>query len=249
MIKHLLFLAGTGEARQLIALFASETCFRITASLAGVTDRPLPLGVETRIGGFGGVDGLKIWCSAHHVDAIIDMTHPYATQISNHAATLSTDLPVIAFSRPAWRTNTHDYCQEFDSWKDMASALPVNARPFLAGGSRSLYAFTSRPELSYLARGLSFDTNLKKIININLLNSFPYKKIEDEIALLKEHSITHVCAKNSGGDWSKAKIEAAQELKLPIWFLRRPSTEKGHRYYKNFDSLDEIKTTIEKLVS
>ncbi len=247
MIKHLLFLAGTGEARQLLAVFASERRFRITASLAGVTDRPLPLGVETRFGGFGGVDGLTNWCASHDVDAIIDMTHPYAAQMSGHAAAQSANLPVIAFFRPAWQISVYDSWQEFDSWKDMASALPVDARPFLAGGSRTLDAFASRPEISCLARGLSSDKKFKKMININVLKSLPFKNIEDEIKLLNEYRITHICAKNSGGEWSKAKIGAAQKLNLPIWFLRRPSTEKGYNYYKVFHSLDEVKTAIEKL--
>ena len=248
MSKHLLFLAGTGEARELLASFAFKTRFRITASLSGVTNKPLPLGVETRVGGFGGVDGLANWCVTNHVDAIIDMTHPYAAQMSIHAAALSADLPVFAFSRPAWQTSKYHCWHEFDSWTDMASTLPVNSRPFLAGGSRALHAFAIRPDLMCLARGLNFDIKFKKMINIKILNKTPHKKIEDEIKLLLEHKITHVCAKNSGGEWSKAKIEAAQELKLAIWFLRRPSIVNGYRLYKLFQSLDQMKVTIEKLI-
>ena len=248
MIKHLLFLSGTGEARQLLALFASEIRFRITASLAGATDRPLPLGVKTRIGGFGGVDGLRNWCAAHSVDAIVDMTHPYAAQISNHAAALSSDLPVLAFLRPAWQSTAYDSWQEFNSWTDMASALPVDARPFLVGGSRALDAFAIRPDLRCVARGLKFDVKFKKMPNINLLEGFPYKNIKEEIQLFSKYRVTHICTKNSGGEWSKAKIGAARELGLPIWFLRRPLTEKGYRYYRLFHSIHEIKIAIEQLI-
>ena len=53
-MTHLLVLAGTGEARQLLAQLATNPNIRITASLSGATDRPAAFGVETRIGGFGG---------------------------------------------------------------------------------------------------------------------------------------------------------------------------------------------------
>ena len=98
-MTHLLVLAGTGEARQLLAQLATNPNICITASLAGATDRPAAFGVETRIGGFGGVEGLAKWCDMHAVDAIIDLTHPYAAQMSRHAAALSADLPVIAYAR------------------------------------------------------------------------------------------------------------------------------------------------------
>ena len=65
-MTHLLVLAGTGEARQLLAQLATNPNIRITASLAGATDRPAAFGVETRIGGFGGVEGLAE-IHLHHV--------------------------------------------------------------------------------------------------------------------------------------------------------------------------------------
>ena len=155
-MTHLLVLAGTGEARQLLAQLATNPNIRITASLAGATDRPAAFGVETRIGGFGGVEGLAKWCDRHAVDAIVDLTHPYAAQMSRHAAALSADLHVIAYARPAWQATKDDRWTEFENWAAMAAALPAQARPFLAGGSRAVTAFVSRADLWLLARGLKF---------------------------------------------------------------------------------------------
>ena len=120
---HLLVLAGTGEARQLLTQLATNPNIRITASLAGATDRPAAFGVETRIGGFGGVEGLAKWCDGHAVDAIVDLTHPYAAQMSRHAAALSADLHVIAYARPAWQAAKNDRWTEFENWAAMAAAL------------------------------------------------------------------------------------------------------------------------------
>mgnify|MGYP002214486552 CR=1 FL=1 len=72
-MRHLLVLAGTGEARQMLAWLVTEQRFRITASLAGVTSAPRALGVATRSGGFGGVDGLADWVRQHNVDIMLDM--------------------------------------------------------------------------------------------------------------------------------------------------------------------------------
>ena len=246
-MTHLLVLAGTGEARQLLAQLATNPNICITASLAGATDRPAAFGVETRIGGFGGVEGLAKWCDMHAVDAIIDLTHPYAAQMSRHAAALSADLPVIAYARPAWQAANDDRWTEFENWEAMAAALPAQARPFLAGGSRAVTAFVSRPDLWLLARGLRFDDDLKKD-NLKLINGFPKKQVEDEKALLTEYEISHICAKNAGGKWSFAKIEAARQLGLPVWFLARPDCQKGHQHYQICHSLDDLTAAITAII-
>ena len=247
-MTHYLVLSGTGEARQLLAHLATMPDIRVTASLAGATDRPAALGVETRVGGFGGVDGLASWCAAHDVDAVIDMTHPYAAQMSRHAASLSAAMPVIAYYRPAWQATKDDRWTEFDSWAAMAAALPAKARPFLVGGSRAVRAFVTRQDLGLFGRGLKFDDDLIKLNNLNLLKELPKKQVKDEMALLTAHGISHICAKNSGGGWSFAKIEAARQLGLPVWFLARPKPEKGHQHYVLCHSLDEVIGAINALV-
>jgi len=77
---HLLLLAGTIEAREMAShlakLSANHPGIRVTASLAGITTRPAPLDVVTRIGGFGGVAGLTDWMISETVTLTIDMTHP-----------------------------------------------------------------------------------------------------------------------------------------------------------------------------
>ena len=247
-MTHLLVLAGTGEARQLLAQLATNPNIRITASLSGATDRPAAFGVETRIGGFGGIEGLAKWCNRQAVDAIVDLTHPYAAQMSRHAAALSADLPVIAYARPAWQAAKDDRWTEFENWAAMAAALPVQARPFLAGGSRAVTAFVSRADLWLLARGLKFDDDLKKYNHLGLINDFPKKQIEDEKALLTKYEISHICAKNAGGHWSFAKIEAARQLGLPVWFLARPDCQKGYQHYQICHSLDDVTAAIKAMI-
>ena len=99
-----------------------------------------------------------------------------------------------------------------------------------------------------MARGLKFDNDLKKCNHLKLINDFPKKQIEDEKALLAEYDISHICAKNAGGRWSFAKIEAARQLGLPVWFLARPDCQKGHQHYQICHSLDDVTAALKSLI-
>ncbi len=73
---RVLLLGGTAEARALAARLHPEV--EVISSLAGrVPDPALPVGA-VRIGGFGGVDGLRQWLRDNDIDAVVDATHPFA---------------------------------------------------------------------------------------------------------------------------------------------------------------------------
>ena len=80
---RVLLLGGTGEGRALAARLHPQV--DIISSLAGrVPDPALPVG-EVRIGGFGGIDGLRRWLSENETSAVVDATHPFAaTSTTNH---------------------------------------------------------------------------------------------------------------------------------------------------------------------
>ena len=100
---RLLLLGGTSEARALAAELNAEAT--VISSLAGrVPDPALPVG-EVRIGGFGGVDGLRRWVRDERVDAVVDATHPFAARITANAARACREegLPHVVLARPAWQ--------------------------------------------------------------------------------------------------------------------------------------------------
>ena len=160
---HLLILAGTGEARTIIKALKDDMRINITASLAGATPSPIDLMVPTRKGGFGGATGLADFCRTHNVDAIIDLTHPYAAQMSRNAndAAAMAEVKLIRFMRPAWQAGKGDSWQYFENWHDMAKALPIGARVFLAGGSGALAVFSQLDHVDIWARGLNQNNNTK----------------------------------------------------------------------------------------
>jgi len=110
---RVLILGGTTEASRLARLLAGDLRFEATLSLAGRTVAPRPQPIATRVGGFGGADGLADFLRQQKIEAVIDATHPYAAQISTNtvAACAQTNVPLASFVRPAWTA------QPGDLWK------------------------------------------------------------------------------------------------------------------------------------
>ena len=107
---RVLILGGTTEASGLAHLLADDPRFETTLSLAGRTSKPRMQPVRTRIGGFGGGDGLAAWLAQETIEAVVDATHPYADQISSNAVAACGRLaiPLATILRPAWQLEPDD---------------------------------------------------------------------------------------------------------------------------------------------
>ncbi|MEM9634070.1 MAG: cobalt-precorrin-6A reductase [Pseudomonadota bacterium] len=221
---RILLLAGTQEARQLASRIAVEFPeLRLTASFAGAV-RDLPdLGVPTRVGGFGGVEGLVHFLRSQSISLIIDATHPFAAQMSRNAVSAAETLsiPVIRLERPTWQAESRDIWQSVASVTEAADTLSPGARAFLAIGRKEIQTFTHRPDIYGLARMIE-PPSPPLPENWDLILSRPPQSADEEVDLLAAHRITHVVTKNSGGERSYAKIEAARRLQLPVIMIERP---------------------------
>ncbi len=209
----LLILGGTAEARELAAALGG----RAILSLAGVTKRPLA--TPHRLGGFGGAAGLAAYLSAAKISAVIDATHPFATQMSRHAAqaTEQTGLPLLRLQRPEWPISP-DWQLAADL--PMAAArLPAGARVFLSVGSRSLAPFLHRRDIWFLTRCIEPPGHSP---HGEVLLAHPPFTLAAETALLKAHKITHLVSKNAGGGATRAKLDAAKALGIEVIMVNRP---------------------------
>jgi precorrin-6A/cobalt-precorrin-6A reductase len=219
-----LVLAGTTEGRAVIDGLVADGRFDVTASLAGATPKPAVLSVPTVTGGFGGIDGLASWCRDHAIDLLVDATHPFARQISRNArlAAAAASIPLLRFERPPWQPRPGDDWRSFDSWQEMADAIPVGSRVFLAGGTQSIEIFTQRRDITLLARALNVEGRAGPP-NVTFINAMPATSAAAERAQFTAAGISLLCCKNSGGEASFAKIAAARQLGLPVWLLARHS--------------------------
>jgi len=195
-------------------------------SLAGRTAAPTAQPVPVRVGGFGGVDGLAGYLKTEHIDALIDATHPYAAVISKHAAeaAASAGVPMVALRRPAWAAGAGDRWIEVDDMAGAVAALGTQAkRVFLAIGRKEVDAFTAAPQHHYLIRSVDpIEPPLNVPSATYIVSRGPFDESAEQ-ALLSEHRIETIVAKNSGGSATHGKIAAARALGLSVIMLRRPA--------------------------
>ncbi len=223
--SRLLLLGGTSEARRLAARLAGAPGVETLMSLAGRTSAPLDVGVPTRVGGFGGVDGLVQFLSESRIDRVIDATHPFAARISANAskACAALGLPLAVFSRPPWRAQAGDRWIEVADNERAAKALGQEpCRVFLTIGRLGVGAFRASPAHEYLIRSIEppdpADLPPRSTV---ILERGPFN-LDDEIALMRERRVDVVVTKNSGGALTYAKIAAARALGLEVVVVSPP---------------------------
>ncbi len=229
-VRHLLLLAGSGEARVLAAILAADAGWRVTASLAGATRAPLPLGVATRTGGFGGDAGFAEWIMRAGVSAVIDATHPFAARISARTARIcaAAGVPCVQLMRPGWTAGPGDDWQRLSAPEDVASFIPQGARVFLATGREGVRRFANLSPRPVWCRRIGPPDGPFPFAGGAWLSGRPPFAVADEVATFGRLGIDWLVVKDSGGDASRAKLDAARTLGLPVAMLRRPDPVGRH---------------------
>jgi len=254
MPVKLLILGGTREAYELAELLVSEFSseqLSVITSLAGVTGNPkLPAG-EVRIGGFseaydaGGKFGLRKYLLQEKISLLVNATHPYAIQISENSLAAATELglPYLRLTRPPWEKHSGDQWIEVTDMGAAADYLNsefLNSNSgisknivFLTTGNRGLELFQQCRECHFVVRTVDVPEN---VVSENGTPAWP-----DAIFLqARGPFITLLVTKNSGGDSTYAKIEAASKLEIPVLMVDRPEENLSNACWKVNQVLDWV---------
>jgi precorrin-6A/cobalt-precorrin-6A reductase len=229
-MARILILGGTAEARQLAGRLAGRAGLDITLSLAGRTVSPAAQPVPVRVGGFGGADGLTKYLAGERIDALIDATHPYANVISANAiaAARRSGVQLVALRRPPWIKVAGDRWIEVSDVREAVRALgQTPRRVFVALGRNELEPFRDAPQHYYLIRSVDpVDPPLPLPHAGYVTGRGPFSEADDH-ALMTEHRIDVIVAKNSGGTATYGKIAAARARGIDVIMLRRPPPPVG----------------------
>jgi precorrin-6A/cobalt-precorrin-6A reductase len=215
----ILVLGGTTEARLLAGELDADPAYDVVTSLAGRVRAPAPLPGRVRIGGFGGVDGLVAWLREHGVAAVVDATHPFASQMTDHAlaATAEVGVPLVRIDRPGF--DPQPGATVVASLAEAATAL-TGERIFLTTGRTGLAAFAACPQW-FLVRAVDPPSGSAPARMHVLLDRGPFT-VDGERALLREHAIDVLVTKDSGGAATEAKLAAAQAEDVDVIVVARP---------------------------
>ncbi len=225
---RVLLLGGTTEAGQLARAFAGAGVDAIY-SYAGRTGQPVQQPVPYRVGGFGGIAGLVQWLEAERITHVVDATHPFAAQMSRHAvaACARLSLPLLGYERPAWEPQQGDRWTHVPDIAAAVAALPgVATRVFLAIGRQELAAFAAAPLHHYLLRLVDADPAPTLPQTTIVIARGPFTT-EGDLAVMRDHAIQMIVAKNAGGTGARAKLDAARLLGLPVILIDQPGTPGG----------------------
>jgi len=234
----LLILGGTADARHL-ANNAIKHDIDIIYSVVGLVRVP-KLACTLVVGGFSQFGGLENYIAQQKVSAILDVTHPYADVMSTKAALAAkaTSIPYWRFHRPAWQASKGDNWHEFTDVKQLLSKLiqyPV-----------VLFSIGQLPQalLAELKEQISTSNAVQKQIvrtaaeaKFPLLPSMQWLKaigpftLEDELKLLRKHDIKALVTKNSGGESTIAKLQAARQLAIPVFMQSRPELPSADKLF------------------
>ena len=236
----LLLLGGTTEAKKLAAQL-HDASLPLIYSLAGLVRQP-DLDCQVVSGGFSQFGGMTAFIRVNAVAAILDMTHPFAKNISVNAknAAKACDIPYWRYERPAWQQHSEDNWQCFDDWSSLIAALKDRQSVFISAGQLPqdvLDALRKNNAQRHLLRtAVTPTTSLPD--NMQCIEAIGPFSEQEELALFKAYKIDALVSKMSGGIATEAKLMAARQLGIPVYMLNRPVLLSADKHFSDVKSCE-----------
>jgi precorrin-6A/cobalt-precorrin-6A reductase len=217
-MRRVLLLGGVTEALAIARTLGPQHIY----SLAGLGRVPADLNCQVRVGGYGGTEGLAAFIRSEGITLLIDATHPYAAQMSTHAAVAAglVGVPCWALRRQGWLPTSGDDWRPFADWRALITALRPFKRPFFTLGREPLQYLQDIPEEQFWTlRTLDDHPGNSRCHIIGARGPF---QLEQERALFAVNDFDVLISKNSGSSATEPKLQVARERKMPVLVLARP---------------------------
>jgi len=246
-MTKILVLGGTAEAVEFAGGLARARGFDVIYSLAGRTRMPTLPDCALRRGGFGGVEGLVSYTRDNDIAALVDATHPFAAQIAAHArdAAALAGIPLFKFLRPAWGEPADASWFHAATSSDAAGIIDGRfGRVFLSSGLGDIATFAHLPNVWFLVRSIDPSDGPSVLAQHHHITSRGPFDLAAETALLRDWQIEALVSKNSGGDATRAKLDAARALGIPVVMIDRPPVPPGTLYTGVSSIMDAVKQIL-----
>lgn len=243
----LLILGGTSDAKTL-ALALHDAGIEIIYSIAGLVRQP-DLPCEVISGGFSVRGGLSRYIVDNNITALLDVTHPFATKMSQTAAEVCEQLGIRLwrYKRPDWLATPEDTWQFFDDWGDVLRALAPYQSIFLTQGQLSEPMLTTLHRQRKSQQRFVHRTAVKPKHRIpdwmEWVQDIGPFSLADELSLLKKQPIEVVVSKHSGGD-IPSKLLAARSLDLPVLLISQSKSVTSQHHGKAYNDIAALLTAI-----
>ncbi|MGX7002061.1 cobalt-precorrin-6A reductase [Caballeronia sp. KNU42] len=232
-MMRVLLLGGTGDALTIARRLGPDHVY----SLAGLGRMPGDLSCSVRVGGFGGVDGLKAFVEAQSIGLIVDATHPYAAQMSRHASAASAlkSVPCWALRRAPWQPQSGDaWCEAADFSSILHAIAPYRHPLWTLGREPLAHLDEIPPSQHWTIRCLDSHSGNAQATIIAARGPF---SLDGERALFDAQQTDVLISKNSGGAATEAKLAVARERGLPVIMLQRPGLPPVEREFSDTSAL------------
>lgn len=233
----ILLLGGTADSRSLAAQLRLRPGVCVIESVAGRTKAAR----GDRVGGFGGAEGLVTYLREEGIDVVVDATHPFAERITANAAAACSAVGVrmLRYSRPGWRQ--HPDAERWiwvpDHEQAAKAAAKIPGRVLLTVGRQPVKFYYQVPNvLARVAewRGEPIPDGWRV-----LAKRGPFS-LDDELKVMKTENVRAIVSKDSGGDATAAKLDAAAKLNIPVIMVARPAPPEGVTVCETFAEVEKL---------
>ena len=245
-MKVLLF-SGTEEGRSL-AQWLTDNKVDVLVKVATEYGAALNnSNVNVSIGSCGGVDGISDLIRKDGIDIVIDATHPYASNITQHASEACSKTGA-EYIRVLRNESSYSGVTIVDSVKAAVDYLSnKEGRIFATTGSKEAAEYTRIPDFKerVTIRILSVKQSVDQCIELgfagkNLICAQgPFSK-EMDIAMFRQSGAKYLVTKDSGnaGGFDE-KYQAAKELGMEVVLISRPKDVDGLEFSDAIKKLSE----------